>query len=178
MNGNKHTIETERDRWFRDLVTSAGSDLRRFLRSRLPHGDQAQDLAQEVYLRLLRIDDLQLIRNPRAFALRLAANVAHEWRMLARNRMPHSGEPLQELVAERGNPAETVELESDLARLSQSLCGLSPKCQLVLLMHRRDGMTYQEIATELGLSVAMIKKYLARGLAACNKHLARERECQ
>jgi DNA-directed RNA polymerase specialized sigma24 family protein len=41
----------------------------------------------------------------------------------------------------------------------------------VLLMHRRDGMTYQEIATHMHLSVAMVKKYLTRGLTACHKQM-------
>lgn len=165
-----------RNRWFRELLSGAGSDLQRFLRSRLSHGDQAQDLAQEVYLRLLRMDDLRVIRNPRAFALRLAAHVAHEWRMLARNRMPHSQDALQELVAEGGNPADSLETHRDLTQLTRVLEGLSPKCQLVLLMSRRDGMSHREIAEELGLSVAMIKKYLARGLAACNAQMSLETE--
>jgi RNA polymerase sigma factor (sigma-70 family) len=167
-----------RDRWFRELVSNFGSDLRRFLRSRLSDGDQAQDLAHEVYLRLLRMDDVRIIRNPRAFALRLAAHVAHEWRMLARNRMPHGDEALAELIAERANPEESIELDHDVARLSAVLTGLSPKCQTVLLMHRRDGMTYREISGELGLSVAMVKKYLARGLAACNKEMGGVRRAE
>ncbi len=42
-------------------------------------------------------------------------------------------------------------------------------------MHRRDGMTYQEIAAEMKLSVAMVKKYMAKGLAACQKQMERQR---
>lgn len=166
--------QAHRDQWLSTLVSDHGADLLRFLRSRLTHGDQAQDLAQEVYLRLLRIDDVRVIRNPRAFALRLAANVAYEWRALARNRMPHSADTLEELVADRDDPAHLLEVKSDLAQIERSLAGLSPRCRAVLLMHRRDGMTYQEIASELGLSVGMIKKYLAKGLAACHQQLGSE----
>jgi RNA polymerase sigma factor (sigma-70 family) len=166
----------QRERWFSQLVASVGSDLLRFLRSRLSHGDQAQDLAQEVYLRLLRVDDVRLIRNPRSFVIHLAAHAAHEWRMLARNRMPHSEEELAQLIADDADPAEEMERADRIERLAEVLSTLSPKCQAVVLMHRRDGMTYQEIATQMKLSVAMVKKYLARGLAACHKHLADEGE--
>src|SRR5688572_13599036 len=150
-----------REQWFQQLVATVGGDLLRFLRSRLSHGDQAQDLAQEVYLRLLRMEDLRLIRNPRAFVIRLAAHAAHEWRMLARNRFQHSEDALTQLTAEGADPAEAMEVNARLDRLSAVLQDLSPKCQAVLLMHRRDGMTYQEIAAEMNLSVAMVKKYLS-----------------
>lgn len=162
-----------REQWFQQLVSSVGGDLLRFLRSRLGHGDLAQDLAQEVYLRLLRMDDVRLIRNPRSFVIHLAAHAAHEWRMLARNRLQHSEEDLQQLVAEDGDPAEALERNDRIDRLSRALSKLSPKCQAVVLMHRRDGMTYQQIAARMNLSVGMVKKYLARGLAECHRQMGR-----
>jgi RNA polymerase sigma-70 factor (ECF subfamily) len=171
--------ENERHKqWLQDVVSTVGDDLLRFLRSRLGHRDLAQDLAQEVYLRLLRMDDVSLIRNPRSFVIHLAAHAAHEWRLLARNRLPHSEEPLSELVAEGEDPAEQAERTDSLKRLQQVLDTLSPKCQAVLLMNRRDGMTYQEIAAEMKLSVAMVKKYMARGLAACQKQTRQQEESQ
>lgn len=168
------TEHDRRERWFQDLVATVGGDLLRFLRSRLRHGDVAQDLAQEVYLRLLRMDDVGLIRNPRSFVIHLAAHAAHEWRMLARNRLQHSEEELELLVAESADPAEALEEDDRLHELRQVLATLSPKCQAVLLMHRRDGMTYQEIADHMQLSVAMVKKYMAKGLAACQKRKAEQ----
>ena len=165
-----------RDQWFQQLVATVGGDLLRFLRSRLSHGDQAQDLAQEVYLRLLRVEDIGLIRNPRAFVIHLAAHAAHEWRMLARNRLQHSQDELQELAADDGDPADAIERDSQIHQLERVLSKLTPKQQAVLLMHRRDGMTYQEIASHMQLSVAMVKKHLSRGLAVCHQHMCRTAE--
>jgi RNA polymerase sigma-70 factor (ECF subfamily) len=169
-------MHKHREQWFHELVSTVGADLLRFLRSRLRHGDHAQDLAQEVYLRVLRMDDLSLIRNPRSFVIHLAAHVAYEWRMLARNRLQHSDELLQELVAQEADPAEAVERDERITRLSHVLDTLSPKCRAVVLMHRRDGMTYEEIAAHMNLSVAMVKKYLARGLAVCHREMGSQRE--
>ena len=165
-----------REQWFQDFVSSVGGDLLRFLRSRLGHADQAQDLAQEVYLRILRMDDVRLIRNPRSFVIHLAAHAAYEWRMLARNRQQHSEELLQELIARDADPAEALELNERIARLSRVLETLSPKCRAVILMHRRDGMTYEEIAAHMHISVAMVKKYLARGLATCHREMGSQAE--
>lgn len=169
--GHKH-----REQWFHEFVSSVGGDLLRFLRSRLGHGDHAQDLAQEVYLRVLRMEDLRLIRNPRSFVIHLAAHAAYEWRMLARNRLQHSDELLHELIAHDADPAEALERDDRIEHLSRVLETLSPKCRAVLLMHRRDGMTYEEIAARMNLSVAMVKKYLARGLAACHRQMGQQGE--
>jgi RNA polymerase sigma factor (sigma-70 family) len=168
---SKQPEQQRREQWFEQLVSSVGGDLLRFLRSRLNQGDAAQDLAQEVYLRLLRMDDVSLIRNPRSFVIHLAAHAAHEWRMLARNRLQHSEDDLPVLIAEDSDPAEKMEIEQRVDRLARVLGTLSPKRQAVVLMHRRDGMTYQEIAARMNLSVGMVKKHLARGLAECHKQM-------
>ncbi len=169
-------MHKQREQWFHEFVSTVGGDLLRFLRSRLRHDDQAQDLAQEVYLRILRMEDVSLIRNPRSFVIHLAAHAAYEWRMLARNRLQHSDELLQELVARDADPAEALERDERIARLSRVLETLSPKCSAVILMHRRDGMTHEEIAARMNLSVAMVKKYLARGLAACHHQMGSQAE--
>jgi RNA polymerase sigma factor (sigma-70 family) len=169
-------MHKQREQWFHEFVSTVGDDLLRFLRSRLRHDDQAQDLAQEVYLRILRMEDVSLIRNPRSFVIHLAAHAAYEWRMLARNRLQHSDELLQELVARDADPAEALERDERIARLSRVLETLSSKCRAVILMHRRDGMTHEEIAARMNLSVAMVKKYLARGLAACHRQMGSQAE--
>lgn len=159
----------QRQAWLDDVVSTVDGDLFRFLRARVGHPQLAEDLAQEVYLRLLRMDDVSLIRDPRAFVIRLAVHAVHEWRMLARNRMPHSSEILPSLVDPDDSPAERLERKDRMRSLSLALDTLSPKCRAVLLMNRRDGMTCQEIAQHMQLSVGMVKKHLARGLAACRR---------
>lgn len=159
-------------KWLAALVDQTGPDLLRFLASRLSDASRAEDLAQEVYLRLLRVDDVGLIRDPRAFALRVAANVAYEWRMLACNRLAHSNDGLEALADRTQGPFESVAQAEQLARLSDALKTLNPTCRAVVLLHRRDGLTYHEIATHVGLSVGMVKKHLAKGLATCQQFLA------
>ena len=132
---------------------------------------QAEDLAQEVYLRLLRVDDDAIIREPRAFALRVAANVAHEWRSLARNRYPHSGDAVDAL-SEEPDAIETIARQERIRALEAALGQLSPDCRAALLMHRRDKMSREQIAETMGISVGMVKKHLARALAICRQYQA------
>jgi DNA-directed RNA polymerase specialized sigma24 family protein len=48
---------------------------------------------------------------------------------------------------------------------------LSPKAQAVLLLHRRDGYSLEEIGAQLGFSRAMAAKYLSKALLHCRQRL-------
>ncbi len=164
-------MKNARRQWLNDLAKGSGRDLLRFLGSRLSNERDAEELAQEVYLRLLRVDDVSHIRNPRAFALRIAAHAAHEFHMLARNRLEHSSELLDNLES-ASDPATNASNREQMAILERALAQLSPKCRAVVLLHRRDQLTCKQIAEHMGLSVGMVKKYLAQGIATCQKQLA------
>lgn len=162
-------------RWLAELTGDGGRRLVRQISGRLVDAQQADDLAQEVYLRLLRMQDDGIIREPRAFALKVAANVAYEWRMLARNRRPHSSDELDHLAAE-DQPFDEVARAQQMQRLEEALNSLAPRCRAVILLHRRDKLTREEIARRLGISVGMVKKHLTQGLAVCHRYLAESGE--
>ena len=165
-------MASSQEHWISRLFDESGRDLLRFLSRRLGNPADAQELAQEVYLRLLRVQDPTPIRNRRAFALRVAANVAHEWRMLARNRCPHSSESLEEQVSQLKDPFELTAQAEDMKCLGRALDSLSPICRAVVLMHKRDGMTFEQIARVIGYSVPMVRWHLAKGLNVCQDFLA------
>src|SRR6516162_1838881 len=77
-------------RWLEAIVHRTDRDLRRYLAHRIGNRADVEDLSQEIYLRLLRIERKDLIRSPEALLFRMAANATCEWRLLARNRLPHS----------------------------------------------------------------------------------------
>jgi RNA polymerase sigma-70 factor (ECF subfamily) len=160
-------------RWVDEVALSLGSDLLRFLQARLSSAHDAEDLAQEVYLRLMRVTDNERIRNPRAYVLRVAANVVHEWRLLARNRLVHSAELLDHLPDAQDTAGE-ADIQRQARELEAALGTLSQKCRAVVLMHRRDHYTYEEIAARLDISVSMVKKYLVKGLSVCQSRVGRD----
>lgn len=156
--------------WLTRLISESGSELVRYIGRRVANRSEAEDLAQEVYLRLLRIEDPGAIRNPRAFALRLAANVAYEWRMTARNRFEHTDEA-PELEDDRADPYRELLNDQEMQRLIHVLESLTPMQRAIVLLHRRDGYTYEQIAKTVGLSVQMVYKHLAKSIALCKERL-------
>jgi RNA polymerase sigma-70 factor (ECF subfamily) len=163
-----------KDPWLEGIVQRNDRDLKRYLSQRVGNRAEAEDLAQEIYLRLLRVERKDLIRSPQALLFRIASNAVYEWRLLARNRLPHSPMELEALESVEDELAADV-WRAELAReLSAALVRLSPKCRAAVLLHRREQLTYSEVGLQLGVSVAMVKKYLSQGLAFCRGHL-RER---
>ena len=158
-----------------DVEKQHGQRLRRFLASRLRHrAADVQDLAQEVFLRLLRIDHHETIRNSEAYLYTVAFHVLHQ-HVLRRAAIPEAVEItalINELESAPGSdPARQFETQQQLEELQGALQQLSPKAQAVLLLHRRDGYTLEEIGAQLGFSRAMAAKYLSKALLHCRQRL-------
>jgi RNA polymerase sigma factor (sigma-70 family) len=156
---------------FRDYA----ADLQRFLARRVAQAQDADDLAQEVFARLLRVRDADLVRNPLSYLLGIATHVVREFRQrkqhervlydsdLAENLCDHSDE------AAAQDMAEQIELRQ---RLDLALQQLPPAHQLVLLLVKRDGLSYTEAASAAGLSVHTIEKYVVEARARLRVLLA------
>jgi RNA polymerase sigma-70 factor (ECF subfamily) len=159
------------------IAKSHGVKLRRFLSARMRNAAaDAQDLMQEIYLRLLRIKDYEAIRNPEAYLYTIASHVLHQHALKTRAQ-PESRDPL-DLVAyleststDDTDPADELHAKRRLERICKDLEAISPRACATLLMYRCEGLTLEEIGTRLGVSRPMVKKYLLKALAYCDQHL-------
>lgn len=150
-------------------------DLVRFLTRRVRSAADARDLAQETYVRLLRVDRLELVRDPQAYLFRVAANLAYEHQLKQRRERLHLRDvDVQADLATLGTltPEDDAERALRAARLAEALASLAPRHRAAVILHRRDGLTYEEIAAELGVTAHAVKKYLAVGLSQCRERLA------
>ncbi len=156
-----------------------GRPLTRFFASRLPDAAEAPDMVQEVYLRLLRLERPELIRSPEAYLYTIAANIAREQRLrrsvrpqhVALEDTPEEALPSDVAMFTTAAPEQAALHHERMRRLQATLNQLSPKARACLVWHRRDGLTYKEIGTRLGISTNMVKKYLAQAMAHCHQSL-------
>ena len=158
----------------RDLVKSLSGrhlELVRFLNLRLPNQDDARDLAQEAYLRLLRLKGDHYIRHPEAYLFRIASNLVHEYWLAARSDSIDATCEPDDLPSTLQSPEMLASQQETLGELKRAIQFLPPIQQAVIVLHRRDGKTYVEIATELGISRDMVKKHLSKALARCRQYL-------
>lgn len=143
-------------------------------RSSVPAAD-LDDVAQEVFLRLLRYSDDIVIDNPQGYLFRVAANVASEWRERARLRCPHDQNWLQDLPIEPANEPENAVARSVVRQhVRTAVDQLPPRQRTALLLHVHDGLTYMQIAERLGLSYRAVMRDLTRAYSRLRLQLNAE----
>jgi RNA polymerase sigma factor (sigma-70 family) len=166
---------SDKNAFVAEIEKQHGQRLRRFLASRLRHrAADVPDLVQEVFLRLLRINHHETIRSSEAYLFTIAFHVLHQ-HVMRRSAIPEAVD-ISTLIDQMESAPETdpmcqVETQQQLEELKVALRQLSPKAQAVLLLHRRDGYSLEEIADRLGFSRPNAAKYLAKALVHCRQHM-------
>jgi RNA polymerase sigma factor (sigma-70 family) len=147
-----------------------------FFRRRVRTKADAPDLAQEVYIRLLRISNQEAIRNPVLYLYTVANNLVKEHAVLDRRQA--SDVDIDE-VATHEQLVELPTVEGDLdaaqraVRLETVMKQLRPKWEAAVILHYTHGLSYREVASRLGVSPQMAKKYVAQALSHCRRRMAR-----
>lgn len=165
----KRVLKITGDETIATQASEYHAELQRFLMRRLRSLHHAQDLAQEAYLRLLRVERAELVRQPRAYLYRIALNLVLEFQLRARREPITYDSATFEEVAEQlsDTVAEESEREADAEQIEHILAQLPPLYRAIFVLRKRDGLSYQEIAQQLEISVHTVKKYLARAVAKC-----------
>ena len=130
---------------------------------------QAEDVAQNTFLRLFSLQGLSNIKEPRAFLIKTASRLIID----EARRKKVERRYLETYYYYHGEEAcapsaeEMVLITETLTAIIEMLEGLPEKCLRAFLMSRLDGMKYADIAEELGVSKSMVKQYIAKAMLYC-----------
>jgi RNA polymerase sigma factor (sigma-70 family) len=152
-----------------------------FLRRVRTHAE-AEDLTQEVFVRLLRPDIAVREDTAHAYVFQIAANLlrdrarrdyVRQGAALARAPLrDDAGNPDEMPAAEDPAPDRVLSARQDLRAALDALDELSERTRDAFLLFRVEGMKQKEIATIFGISVSAVEKHIVKAAA----HLARRRE--
>lgn len=144
-------------------------ELHRYLMKRLRQPQDVDDLAQEVYMRLLTLDEEKTVHKPLAYLYGVASHVLADFRIdiederKAIDRYENVEDwydtpacVLPDDIAERLNLQQQID---------KAMAQLPPTHAAVLLAHKRDGLSYEEVAEKLGLSIHTVEKYVTQAKA-------------
>lgn len=153
------------------------ADLVRYFTLRLRSPAAAEDLVQEIYLRLASLDDAAEVQSPAAYLYRLGSNLMldrlrGERRSAARDsawRSSHRSALGPEDIDETPDALSTVEARQRLAQVVAAVQELGPQTQRVFRLHKLEGLSHAETAERLGISRSAVEKHMIAVL----KHLAR-----
>lgn len=140
--------------------------LKDWLRKRLNCSEQAADLAQDTFVRVLTQRQTQM-REPRAYLSNIARGL-----MIDKYRRRVLEEAYLEALAcapERYeiSAQERLLLIESLIEIDQMLEGLGQRTREIFLLAQLDGLSYVAISHRLNLSLTTVKKHAARAMTHC-----------
>lgn len=155
------------------LFREYNDSLVRYLSVRLRSVRDAEEVAQEAYARMLKLDQLDTISHLQAYLFKIAANIAVD-RLRKTGRRPEhvSVDALRDGVeAPASGVDRTVDAEQRLKALRDIIAELPPKCRRAFLLYKFEERSYAEIAADMRLTESMIRKYVRRAIVYCSTRM-------
>ena len=161
------TMTLEQDRRIADTFSREGGRLRRFIRSRVPNADDAEDILQDVFYELVdAVRRMVPLAEESGWLFRVAKNRIID---LFRKKKP---EPLSEsewlsieelLPSPEGGPEAVYARSVMLDELDAALDELPPEQRDVFVAHELEGRSFKELAAESGvpLNTLLTRKHAA-----------------
>lgn len=173
-------MNSDKQRFLAELVSEHGARLEKYLARKLDSPEDAAEVAQEAFLRLYRMAQPEQLDNARAFLFQVATNLAvdqlrkrqlHHRFLSAEKGQLESGEP-SDSTGTAASPEQIVNARERLAAIYQAVDELPFRVKQAFLLHRRSGLSYSEIADQLGVSVSSVEKYILQALKHCRDRLS------
>lgn len=147
-----------------------------YFRRRIKDSAEAEDLAQEVFLRMLRRGNVSGLSDVRAYLFETASSVLVDRarRGAVRHRSKHDSFDPQAHAGE-AFPIERVFLgKEELSRASVALLELPERTRTIFVLRRLEGMRYADVARRLGISVSAAEKHMGRAVAHLTERMKSE----
>lgn len=156
------------------LYRECAPKLRRRIRGRVGSDDEASDLVQDAFARLLGARPTEGLRAPGAFLNRIVRNLLIDRSRRLSARPPHVPLDTEAEFAVAPEQAEFIELEQMRRRYRDVVETLPPRMREVFVLHRIDGLSYKQIATRLDISVRTVEWHIAEAIVRISRGLDAE----
>jgi RNA polymerase sigma-70 factor (ECF subfamily) len=146
--------------------------LLRYLTDLLTRREEAEDVLQETYVRLMQIERIENGR-VRALIFKVATNLAYDRFRERRARGPHADDAeLAEAPSDEPAPERIVAFEQAIGIVKRTLLELEPRCRQVFLLRTAHDLRYEEIAARLGISKRTVEREMQHALDVCQRRLS------
>ncbi len=146
-------------------------DLLRYFRVRLRSQEAAEDLVQDIYLKIADRGG-EDIDNPAAYLYRLGTNLMLDRikvrrRAEARDAQWH-GAHVSDIggaqIVDEASPDEATAAKLQLSRIVEAIKALPPAAQRAFQLHKLEGLSHAETAAAMGVSRSSVEKYIMASL--------------
>jgi RNA polymerase sigma-70 factor (ECF subfamily) len=165
----------DRDAAYREsiarLYREHNQALLKFLRLRVDSDQEAQEVAQEAYVRMLQLESTRAVSFLSSYLFRIAVNIAidrHRRKSLAFRSSQEAAE--HQTFIDVGSDV-IAQAREELSLIGRFIEELPPKCREAFYLHRLDELSPAEIATRLQVTPRMVHHYLVRALVHVRSRL-------
>lgn len=166
MSSHSHTYAVQH------IYEQHHSWLHAWLKGKLHNACDAADVAHDTFVRILVARNALQIREPRDYLTTIARGL-----VIDRYRRRAIEEAYLQTLAARADLTEISEEDKamvieTLVAVDKALAGLGMRAQRIFMMSQVDGLSYQQIAEELRLSLTTVKKHMVRAFTECSLIMA------
>jgi RNA polymerase sigma-70 factor (ECF subfamily) len=157
------------DSFAASLFQEYAADLHAFLLKRIGSRENADDVFQTVFERVMKIQRTELVQQPHSYLFGIAFHVVREfWIREKRDSVLSFDSAALERAdksLEHANLDDAAHRLNLRRQLERALTALPENQRKVLLACKRDGMSYEEASRATGISLPMVPKYLVQAKA-------------
>lgn len=150
-----------------DTNTRLRGALVAFFTRRLGNGAEAEDMTQEVFIRLARTNHGQ-IESQDSYVFAIAANLLRDraWREKVRADYREERRLADYVGVDALDPFRIAAGRQDLTQLARIIADLPEKTRRIFTLYRIENIDKQSIAESFGLSVRMVEVHIRRAMVA------------
>lgn len=162
------------DRSFAELYKNEYFGVFRFLARKLGNDHEAQEITQDAFVKVWKLNEVDSIDNLKAFVYRVASNLAIdalrrknvEDRYKGQLTVDESERMRLAGVIENADQYEALARKQQVEAIMIVIQSLPRNCQIAFILNRFKGLNYNEVACRMGVSKSMIEKHVSKALAA------------
>lgn len=147
------------------LYEAEAPRLLRYFQRRTDDAHSADDLVQDVFVRLAGLPRLSDLANPAAYLQRIARNLVVD-RSRRRKTRDIFYVPLDDWDGEVEATQEVTMVAEDMLKLyERAMDELPERTRTIFLLQRVEGMTYRQIARKLDVTLWTVEHHMKRAIA-------------
>jgi RNA polymerase sigma-70 factor (ECF subfamily) len=152
-----------------ELFRAHNAALVSFLEARLHNAQDARDVAQEAYVRLLQLHSPGALSFLRGYLFKIAENLAIDRirHRALRVRSAYTEALLFDDLDEHSSAEHNLLAQEELSEISARLTELPPNCRRAFVQHVLLDRPTREIAAEMDVSDRTVRNWVTRGLLVC-----------
>jgi RNA polymerase sigma-70 factor (ECF subfamily) len=166
---------TARAKWIEQNLLPHESRVRAWLnRNRVP-GLDVDDVIQEMYARIGSLDNVEDIREPGVYAMKVAHsilfNYVHRSRIVSITAIGDLN--YVEIPSPEASPEDELMARDEVQLVTNALAELPRRTRDVLLLRRVEGLSQRETAARLAIAEKTVEKHMARAALYLTLHFGR-----